>query len=333
MTKTVVWSRTGAMIAIGLALAASPVPAAEKREATGFERDRQSILAMSGNYKVTFDVHEQTPFVADYKPIPPKISRGEEIVRVVEDKGTFISLQHILIGETDDKKPVIIKHWRQDWAYEPEEILAYQGASTWALARVASADRTHAWSQTVYQTDDSPRYAGVGRWNYDNGIAMWTSGETLRPLARRDATRHPPFDRYVAINRHALTPSGWVHEQDNAKVGPRDGKLVTFVHEDVVNTYERSSDFNVAAGERYWAKTKSYWASVRGLWADALAGTGKIRVTEEAENGSVTGERLMGLADDIALGKLGTPDAVTKAKAIIAGREMALPASSASATH
>ncbi|MFO1187557.1 MAG: hypothetical protein U1E87_09000 [Alphaproteobacteria bacterium] len=56
-------------------------------------------------------------------------------------------------------------------------------------------------------------------------------------------------------------------------------------------------------------------------------------MTEEAENGSITGERLMGLADDIADGKLAMPDAVAKAKAVIADREMALPASQASAVR
>ena len=48
-------------------------------------------------------------------------------------------------------------------------------------------------------------------------MARWTSDETRRPLARRDAVRHPVYDHYLGVNRHALTPDGWVHEQDNAK--------------------------------------------------------------------------------------------------------------------
>ena len=43
----------------------------------------------------------------------------------------------------------------------------------------------------------------------------------------------------------------------------------------------------------------------------------QIVVEEEAENGSVTGPKLMGLADDIAAGKITTPAAIAQAKATI----------------
>lgn len=289
------------------------------------ERDRKSILGMAGDYRVRFDMRETVPFQADYKPLEPKRSGGHEVVRVVEDRGDFISLQHLLVVEGEGGKPAVVKHWRQDWTWEPEEVVVYDSSGRWRVEPVAPAEREGAWSQTVWQTDDSPRYGGVGRWSYDHGVARWQSGETLRPLARRDAIRHPAYTWYVGRNRHALTPTGWVHEQDNAKVGLREGQPVTYVHEVVVNTYDRFDGFEVSVADDYWAKTKDYWAQVRAAWDQQIHDDGVVRVTEEAQAGSVTGPRLMGLADEIAAGKTSEAKAVAEARALIAGPEKARP--------
>jgi hypothetical protein len=309
-------NRRSCLAAIGLTLAlALPAAAADARRAPA--RDRASILAMAGDYRVRFDMRETTPFVADYKPLEPKLSGGYESVRVIEDRDGFISLQHLLVAEGPDKKAMVIKHWRQDWTYEPSEVLVYESSGRWTLKAVAAAARKGAWSQTVWQTDDSPRYGGVGRWAYDHGVARWTSDATLRPLARRDAVRHPAYTWYVGQNRHALTPAGWVHEQDNAKVGLRDGRPVTYVHEVVTNSYTKFDGYDVGAAEAYWTATKPYWAEVRKAWDAAARGRG-VAVREEAQAGSVTGPKLMGLADEIAAGKLTTAAAVPQARALIA---------------
>ena len=310
-----------ACLAFALAITfATPALAAGKPP----EQDRKSILAMAGDYKVRFDMRETVPFVADYKPLEPKRSGGHEVVRVIEDRGDFISLQHMLVVEGEDKKPAVVKHWRQDWTYEPAKVVVYESSGRWTLKPVTAETRKGAWSQTVWQTDDSPRYGGVGKWVYDHGVARWQSDETLRPLARRDAIRHPVYTWYVGVNRHALTPKGWVHEQDNAKVGVKDGKPVTYVHETVVNTYDRFDGYPTAAADRYWAQTKDYWARVRDAWTEAARRRGGVvNVREEAENGSVTGPRLMELADEVAEGKTALPAAVTEARALIAGETAA----------
>jgi hypothetical protein len=282
-----------------------------------FEQDRRSILAMAGDYHVTFDMRETVALTPGYKPLPAKSLGGEEVVRVIEDTGRTIRLQHLLVADLKGK-PYVTKHWRQDWTYEPKQVLTYIGPSKWALKPVKAEDAKGAWSQTVYQTDDSPRYGGVGRWAYDNGATRWTSDLSSRPLARRDATRHPPYNHYDGVNRHTLTPDGWVHEQDNAKIGMKDGKPVTFVHEVVLNSYRRGSDFEVAAADAYWAKTKDYWALVRAAWDRTLAAKKEIVVAEEAENGSLTGPLLMGLADEIVDGKMTTAKAADMARPFIA---------------
>ncbi len=319
MTKSLKYGLAALML-----LAAAPSFAQDsggcgKPDCTAFNADRASILAMAGTYRVKFDFKETVAIAPGYEPIEPKRSGGYEAVRVIEDTGRTIRLQHLLVVKDENEKPVIIKHWRQDWIYEPETVLTYEGPDEWKLSPVPAAQRADAWAQTVWQTDDSPRYGGVGQWKHDRGEHRWISAETGRPLARRDAIRKPIYDRYYGTNRHALTYQGWVHEQDNAKVGIRDGKPTTIVHEVVLNSYVPSTDFDFAAADAYMARTGTFWAAVRKEWDDVAARHGGIHLVQEAENGSSTGKQLMELADKVAEGKVGTADAVSQARHLING--------------
>lgn len=294
-----------------------------------FERDRQSILAQAGQWRVRFDMRENVSFRAGYEPLEEKLSAGNEIVRLVYDDGTRISLQHILVMSDDAGNHMVIKHWRQDWVYEPETVLTYAGPNQWVLTPVSAGERRGAWSQTVWQTDDSPRYGGVGRWSYDHGRSEWTSNPTWRPLARRDAVRDPIYDRYLGANRHALTPEGWVHIQDNVKMGPADGdggEPVAIVQEDVINTYRRVDNYDPAPGDAYWTATKDYWAGVRAAWDEVAVRNGGIWLEEEANRGAVTGKPLMDWADEIQAGTLTTDAAIAQARELI-GRATVAPAS------
>ena len=309
-----------AAVAFGVApaaLAHATQPTSAEAPQTARERDRAAILAQAGDYRVRFDMRETTSFRDGYEPLEPKTSGGHEIVRVIEETPDRIVLQHILVMEHGGQTQVI-KHWRQDWVYQPETVLTYAGPDEWVLSPVSEADRTGAWSQTVWQTDDSPRYGGVGRWDYSNGVASWES-RTSRPLARRDATRSPPYDVYDALNRHVITPAGWVHEQDNFKIRTRDGERVTVVHEFGVNTYTRFDDYSVAAGDAYWTATADYWAAVRGFWDTAIAaGDGAVHVDEQADWGSEVSEALMTLAGQVQEGETTTEAAIEQARTIIA---------------
>lgn len=280
-------------------------------------RDTASIKAMAGTFKVTFDMRETVPFLAGYTPQTAKLSGGYEVVRVIEERPGFISLQHILVIDMGDGKTELVKHWRQDWTFQPASVLVYSAPNVWTLRTLGADERKGAWSQTVWQTDDSPRYGAIGRWRYDNGVARWTSEETRRPLARRDAVQKPGYDHYDGTNRHALTPTGWVHEQDNAKIGVKDGKNVTFVHEVLINSYVPSTSFAFSAADTYWARTKDYWAAVRGMWDRAIIAGGGVRITEEPSNGTAIGHELMLLADDVASGKIPLETAIKEAQALI----------------
>lgn len=322
LTKTLLASGLAATALAALpapALADDPITRSASAEEAAFQADRESILAMAGDFKVTFNMQESTAWMEGYEPIDAKISGGHESVRVIEDTGTRIVLQHLLVVGGEEN-PYVVKHWRQDWQYEPTEILTYQGGDTWEMTPVPEAMRAGRWSQTVYQVDDSPRYAGWGQWETTNGVKRWRSNWTTRPLARRDATRSPVYDRYVGINRHQLTPNGWIHWQDNTKMMPApdgSGEVVPVVQEYVLNTYERFDGYNVAAAEAYWAKTADYWNAVRAKWDEVAEATGGIRIAQEANYGTDIAAELLKLADAIKQGETPAEEATAKAVALI----------------
>lgn len=296
--------------------AAAHPPLATEQAAPDFERDRADILAMAGNYKVRFDMQESTRWDPAYTPLDAKTSGGHEVVRVIEDTGRRISLQHLLVIEHEGKTH-IIKHWRQDWDYEPARVLVYSDRNQWTWEAVPAERRKGAWSQTVWQVDDSPRYGGYGQFTTTGGVRRWRSSWTWRPLARRDAVRNPVYDRYLSINRHQNGPDGWIHWQDNMKLGLKDGKLVPIVQEYLLNSYTKFDGYNVKAADDYWAATKDYWAAVRATWDRVAAAKGGIAIDEEAQTGTVISGRLLELADEVQAKKLTTAKAIAEAQKLI----------------
>jgi len=305
---------------IAIAANSSPVlahpPIAADQAAATFEQDRADILSMAGNYKVRFDMQESTRWDASYTPLDRKISGGHEVVRVIEDSGRKIVLQHLLVVEHEGK-PHVIKHWRQDWEYEPERVLVYADRNSWKWEEVPARMRTGRWSQTVWQVDDSPRYGGWGQFETQGGIRRWRSNWTWRPLARRDAIRNPVYDRYLSINRHQNGPEGWIHWQDNTKMASRDGKLAPIVQEYVLNSYTKFDGYDVKAADAYWVATKDYWAAVRAEWDRIAKSKGGIGIAEEAQTGTVVSARLLELADQIVEGKIASDAAKAEAVKLI----------------
>lgn len=313
-------NRRHALLLGGLTLSAGAFLSRQPAAAAGVgppAEDLAAIRAMSGAFHVRFDTRETTPFVADYDPQDPSISQGDEVVRIIEDTGRTIRLQHILVV-SQGGRTFTIRHWRQDWTYEPESLLAYAGSDTWRLIPLAPEARAGRWAQTVWNTDDSPRYGALGEWRHDHGVSRWTGDRALRPMARRDAVSQKPYTHYEGVNRHALTPSGWVHEQDNAKIGPHEGLPAIYVHEAVINSYSRASDFDVAAADAYLEQTQAYWDAVRRLWDGAISGGRGLWLKEAPQTGSAAGPPLMALADQFAEGRIALGEAIAQAQQIIA---------------
>ena len=251
-----------------------------------FERDRAAILAMAGDYRASFDFLETVVFEPPHLPAKPYRSWGTERVYVVEDRGDEISLQHILemvfLDEDGNRQgPVVQKHWRQDWVYEPASVHEYVGRRHWTRRAVGANERRGAWSQSVYQVDDTPRYASVGRWEHDANASVWTGSETGRPLPRRESSVRDDYDLLVAVNRHTILPNGWTHEEDNLKtvLGASRGDASTAKAREMgVNRYERLADFDFDAADAYWEATGPLWAEVRRQWRAKLAASSELDV-------------------------------------------------------
>lgn len=279
-----------------------------------FERDRASVLSMVGDYKVTFDFTETVSFVEGYALKEPKLSGAHESVRVIEDRGDFISLQHLLVvGEDDD--PFVVKHWRQDWQFEPERVLTFIGGNAWEWQDVSVAQREGSWSQTVYQVDDSPRYGAVAAWTYENGIAEWTPPHEWRPLPRRDMTTRDDYHAVDAVNRHVITPWGWVHEQDNSKL-MLDADPQVLVREVGVNSYYAFDDYPIDVAEEYWSKTQAYWSGVRTEWSRIEAENERFAITIKGETQALY-VPLLELAGAVHDGEVELETALADARTVI----------------
>lgn len=240
------------------------------------DRDRAAIRALAGGYRVSFDFLETIVFDADLLPDQPYRSWGTEMVFVLEDRPDFVSLQHVMVMYALDDEgevvgPFVQKHWRQDWRYEPERVHVYDGFGRWSWREVPAAERAGAWSQTVYQVDDAPRYTLVGRWRHEPGFSSWTSGDGWRPLPRRESTVRDDYQVLAGPNRITVLPTGWVHEQDNLKrvldaPGERDAPVRARAREIGLARYELLDGFDFSAGEAYWERTRDAWAAVREGW-------------------------------------------------------------------
>ena len=312
------WSATAltAFSVAGCSTASAPGPASETivEAPSNFEQDRQSILAMAGDYKVTFDFTETVSFVDGYELQDPKHSGGHETVLVVEDRGDFISMQHLLVVGPDES-PFVVKHWRQDWKYEPARVINYIGGTAWAWLDGPISERAGTWSQTVYQVDDAPRYGAVGTWTYEDGIAEWTPPQEWRPLPRRDMTTRDDYHAVDAVNRHVITPWGWVHEQDNSKL-ILNGAPQALVREIGINTYRAFDDYPVDAAEDYWAGTEDFWEGVRAHWTAIEADHDRFAITIEGETEALY-MPLLTLAGEVNFGEKDLAPALVEARSII----------------
>jgi hypothetical protein len=239
--------------------------AAQPPQSNPFDRDRKAIFAMAGEFKVNFNFEETVVLKPGYQRHEPHRSDGHEFVEAIEDSGDRIVLQHVLV----DPQGKVTKHWRQDWVYQPSWLWECAGGGTWKKHSVKSADAQGKWAQLVYQVDDTPRYAALGRWQHDGNESAWTSETTWRPLPRREYTTRSDYDVLASVNRHTITPDGWVHEQDNIKVVLKQGgSNESLVRERGTNYYSRATGYNFAPGRDYWRNTAAYWAEIRNKWAE-----------------------------------------------------------------
>jgi hypothetical protein len=225
--------------------------------------------------------------------------------------------------------PMVMKHWRQDWRYEPASLSEHRGAGLWVRRATGREERKGAWSQSVYHVDDSPRYASLGRWEHNAAFSAWTGNAALRPLPRREHTVRSDYQVLEGRNRHTILPTGWLHEQDNLKkvLGP-DGSaadsLPYLAREAGVDRYDLIRDFDFSAGDAYWKASGPFWAKVRARWERLLGAAPRLRVSEDCR-GEPAFAAFFALADSMASAAPPSPEAVDGALdslfACVAARE------------
>jgi hypothetical protein len=277
-----------------------------------FERDRRAILAMAGDYRVTFDFLEVETFSPQTPRDKPYQSWGTERVYVDSDSGKSISLVHILnmrIVQEDGSisEPLVTKHWRQTWQYEPTEIVEYQGRDRWERRKLPKAASSAEWSQTVYQVDESPRYASVGRWSHSSSFSTWISGDTWRPLPRREWSVRKDYQVLLGTNRHTITATGWVQEENNLKAVLTPDRLIDPTHpyrarEYGVARYSRVRGADIAAADEYYQRTRVFWDGVLSTWTQLFSAHPEITLRAPVDQAGLF-HKLFEYADQLAMGE------------------------------
>ena len=240
------------------------------------ERDRRAILAMAGDYRTSFDFIETVGFTEGYQPKAPYQSWGTERVYVVANEPEFVSLQHIIVmhfldADGFESDAMVVKHWRQDWQYEDAEVHAFQGRGAFLRRALEQSSREGAWTQTVYQVDDSPRYEAVGRWIHAPGVSYWQSDDRRRPLPRREFSVRDDYQALYGSHRITITPAGWTQEEDALKLVLDENNRPSssqpyLAREAGLSRYDRVLDYDFSAGDDYWQDTGVFWSRVRQYW-------------------------------------------------------------------
>jgi hypothetical protein len=240
-------------------------------------QDRAAILAMQGEYAVTFRFEETVPLAAGYETRGAKDSGAREVVILVEDTPSKIVLQHLLVAPNGH----VTKHWRQDWTFEAASRFEFVADQSWRVRALTPQETAGRWTQCVFEVSDAPRYCGTGAWNHAYGNATWTSDRTWRPLPRREHTVRDDYNALNVENRHTITPFGWTHEQDNTKTVREGERTVrTLTREFGFNDYRRTTDTDFRPAYRYWQATAPFWAEVRSRWQAALDSGGLVLDTK-----------------------------------------------------
>ena len=223
--------------------------------------DLQTIRSMCGCYEVDFEFAETFSPDTNYIFQDNYSASALEWVQMVEDNSSTIRMQHILVIQD----MYTVKHWRQDWIYQPEESFDYVHGREWKMIEHDPMAVAGRWEQRVFQVDDSPRYAAVGTWVHADGRHFWEA-KARTPLPRREYTKRSDYDVMDRRNRHEIHDKGWVHEQDNLKVQLDGENEVIIAEEKGRNTYTRVEDARCQMAVDYWTENHVFWSEVRNEW-------------------------------------------------------------------
>lgn len=79
------------------------------------------------------------------------------------------------------------------------------------------------------------------------------------------------YDVLLAVNRHTITPNGWVQEEDNQKLDRKAAGGARLLAEEIgLNSYQCIQGYDCKPARDYLARTHDYWRAVRAEWAAQL---------------------------------------------------------------
>ena len=229
------------------------------------KQDQEAIKAQCGCYEVTFQYAETFSPSAKYEFHDRYKASALEWVGLVEESADDLVIQHVLVLSDT----FAMKHWRQDWHYENDELYTFAGDNVWRYETLPGKRTTGQWTQKVYQVDDGPRYAGSATWIHADGRHYWESTVDA-PLPRREYTHRDDYNVMQRTNHHEITDEGHLHEQDNVKIRRNGEKERVLAHEKGMNTYQRVADARCQAAADWWQQNETFWADVRAVWGEVF---------------------------------------------------------------
>ncbi|WP_149914217.1 DUF6607 family protein [Sphingobacterium cavernae] len=140
---------------------------------------------------------------------------------------------------------MVIKHWRQDWVFENQDQ----------------------WT-----------------WTNLDGRTFWQSTADA-PLPRGEYSKRSDYNILKRTNIHEIIPSGWIHNQDNAKIIRENDKAdYVLAEEKGYNTYTKVDDSKCVAAQKYWAENEKLWEKVRSKWNKELAKKKDLRFHKKVDS-------------------------------------------------
>ena len=251
------------------------------------QKDRDAINKMCGCFEIQFNFKETFQRIDDEEYVPSKEYRSFalELAIPIVNENKKISIQHLLIVGPPNNQSVI-KHWRQDWVYQNQDLYTYDTANTWNYTQMSKKRVKGQWTQKVFQVDDSPRYEGSSTWVHVDGKSYWEN-TNYAPLPRREYSKRNDYNIMLRTNRHEITDSGWVHDQDNKKILKIEGEEIVLAEEKGLSPYKRVSSKKCAKALEWWANNEEKWNSVRNEWETVYNKKQSLTL-----NSSVNGKKL-----------------------------------------
>jgi len=263
------------VLSFALLFAAQSVMMAQDKK----EMDKTAIKAMCGCYEIAFKYTETFAPEIDYEKKLDYTAAALEIALPIVDEEDKISIQHLLvINDT-----MVIKHWRQDWEFENQNVFHYDKDNNWTFSTLPADAVKGQWTQKVFQVDDSPRYSGSATWVHVDGKHYWEN-KSDSPLPRREYTKRKDYNVMKRGNRQEITSYGWVHEQDNDKIIREDGaEDVLLAQEKGMNIYKKVDDAQCSAALDWWKAHGDFWADVRTEWDNVYNREGDLTLLRRVD--------------------------------------------------